>query len=643
MSKPPLHSFPRKMLTSEGIKAFCQGFNEGLELPAHYTISEWADNFRVLSSESSAEPGPWNTSRAEYQRGIMDAISDINVSEVTIVASAQVGKTEIINNVVGYYIDNDPCPILLLQPTKEVAESWSNDRLKPMLRDTPCLRGKIQEGKDNGNTVLHKSFPGGHITMVGANSPSGLASRPIRVVLLDEVDRYPLSAGKEGDPVKLAIKRTTTFWNRKIVKCSTPTIKGLSKIDNSFRKSDQRYFFVPCPHCGVMQKIMWSNVVWDKNEAGEGLPDTAAYCCPHCGSLWNDVERWAAIAKGEWRASKPFRGHAGFSLWEGYSPWVKLSEIVTSFLDAKKDGPEALQTFINTSLGECWEDKGESVDDSVLYERREDYSEAPAGVVVVTGGVDVQANRLELELVGWGVDGQSWGLGKYVILGDPTIPDPWNELDNILKRPVPHEIAGEMRVKACCVDSGYLTQKVGEFCKERWGRHIWAVKGMPGQGRPIMKQAPGKLKKLNLSFFMVGADTAKDVIYTRLKIDKPDAPGYCHFNMSYDSNHFEQLTAEEVKTEYKSGRKLRYWKLKDGHKRNEALDIRVYAMAALEGLLLSGFSLRQQHQKIWAKYKHSAAVEQAIKDNPAVSEDNLPPPPPILKKRKKRRIVATFG
>ena len=210
-----LEQYSDEWLVYEGIKTFCEGFLKGLELPPRQTISEWADANRILSSESSAEPGQWNTSRAEYQRGIMDTISDINCDEVTIVASAQVGKTEIINNAVGFFIDKDPCPMLLLQPTEDVAKSWSTDRLAPMLRDTPCLQGKVAEGKDTGNTVLHKSFPGGHITMVGANSPAGLASRPIRIVFMDEVDRYPLSAGKEGDPIKLAMKRATTFWNKK--------------------------------------------------------------------------------------------------------------------------------------------------------------------------------------------------------------------------------------------------------------------------------------------------------------------------------------------------------------------------------------------------------------------------------------------
>lgn len=604
-----------------------------MKLPPKQTVSQWADVNRKLSSESSAEVGDWNTSRAEYQRGIMDAVSDIDTIELTIMASAQVGKTEIINNTVGYYIDKDPAPILLLQPSLDVAESWSKDRLDPMLRDTPCLRGKISNTKDSGNTVRHKTFPGGHITMAGANSAASLSSRPIRLLLLDEIDRYPFSAGKEGDPVELAIARTKTFWNRKIIKCSTPTIKNASKIEASFEESDKRYFYVPCPHCGRFQRLRFSNVRWEKDR-----PETAAYICRFCGSLWNDVERWNAVSKGRWHATRPFKGHAGFFIWEGYSPWVTLADIADRFLKAKKD-PSKLKTFTNTVLGESWEEIGERVDEGVLYDRREDYIIAPSEVCVITAGVDVQANRLEVDRFGWSANNQCWGLGKRVIYGDPTGTDVWNELDDILKQPVPHAIAGEMSIKACCVDCGYLTQKVGNFCKERWGRKIWATKGVAGEGRPIMKSAPGKLKKLNLPFFHIGVDTAKDTIYARLKIDDPSKSGYIHFNKSYDKAHFEQLTAEEIQTKYHQGKKTRLWTLKPGHLRNEALDLMVYAMAALEGLRLSGLSLRQQTRKLEAMKKYKENCEEIQTEHPEVGETQLPPPPPILHKRRRRRIV----
>ena len=642
-SEPELYS--DAWLFDEGDLAFRVNFAAGLSLPPRQTISEWADQNRVLSSESSAEPGQWSTSRAEYQRGIMDAISDIDCEEVTVVASSQVGKTEVINNAVGYFVDKDPCPILLLQPTVEVAKSWSTDRLTPMLRDTPCLRGRVSDVKDSGNTVLHKAFPGGHITMAGANSPASLSSRPIRIVLLDEIDRYPFSAGVEGDPVKLATKRATTFWNRKIIKCSTPTIKGQSKIEASFQRSDRRFFYVPCPKCGSFVRIEWANVKWDKMESDDESAETARYVCPKCGGEWNDVERWHAISLGEWRATAPFRGHAGFALWEGYSPWTKLSAIVKDFLDAKSD-PEKLKTFVNTSLGESWEDKGERVDDDVLLARRENYTAAPPEVVVITAGVDVQDNRLEVDRIGWTVTGQSYGLGKKVLLGDPMAPRVWEELDELLLTPLPHDLVREMEISACCVDSGYLTQMVGKFCQERWNRRVWAVKGVAGEGKPILKKAPGKLKKTALDFFMVGSDTVKDVIYRRLKIDDPMAPGYCHFNMEYDENHFRQLTAEEKKISYKNGRKTAYYALRPGRRRNEALDIFGYAMAALEALKLHGLDLNRRFEKMLKHAENADLVRDFLARHPQTAPSPSSPSPASRQTtsspRPRRRIWGRF-
>jgi phage terminase large subunit GpA-like protein len=500
-------------------------------------------------------------------------------------------NTEIINNVVGYYIDQDPCPMLLLQPTLELAETWSDDRLTPMLRDTPCLRGKVSDSaRKKDNRKLHKIFPGGHITMAGANSPASLSSRPIRIVLCDERDRYPHSAGVEGDPAELAKKRTVTFWNRKLIYASTPTLKGHSAIYNSYEASDRRKYYVPCPKCSEYQVLYWHNVKWDKD-----APETAKYMCESCGALWNDVERWGAVKQGHWIAAKDFKGHAGFWLWEGYSPFVKLSYMAKTFIEAHKKGQDSLKVFINTALAECWEDEGERVDDVSLYARREDYGDvAPEGVVVITAGVDVQADRIEVDRYGWGVDEQCWALGKVILYGDPTGTEIWRQLDEVLRQPLKHALVGEMGIFGTGVDCGYLTQQVGVFCRPRWGQRVWALKGIAGSARPIWQQSPGKLKKLNLKFFQVGADQAKETIYSRLRLEEPEAPGYIHFNKSYDEEHFEQLTAEEVVTSYKLGRPVRQWKLKQGRKRNEALDMAVYALAALEGLRLMGLSLRRR-------------------------------------------------
>jgi phage terminase large subunit GpA-like protein len=299
----------------------------------------------------------------------MDSVTDPSVHTIVVMKSAQIGWTEIINNIVGYFIDQDPCPIMVIQPTEHLAETWSKDRLAPMIRDTACLTKKVRDSKsrDSGNTILHKNFPGGHLTAIGANAPSNLASRPIRIVLPDEVDRYPASAGAEGDPINLAQKRTRTFFNRKLMMGSTPTVKEASRIELAFEDSDQRRYFVPCPDCNEFQTLKWAQVQWLKNE-----PDKAYYVCEHCGSCIQESSKHWMVRQGEWRATKPFSGTAGFHIWEGYSPWSTWGELAVDFLKAKRN-TETLKTFVNTSLGETWEEAGETVDPDSLFYRREQY------------------------------------------------------------------------------------------------------------------------------------------------------------------------------------------------------------------------------------------------------------------------------
>src|SRR3990172_8165713 len=316
--------------------------------PPKLSLSEWADRNRRLSPEASAEPGVWVTARAEYQRGILDAFSDPLVEEVVVMSSSQVGKTEILNNVVGYYIDQDPCPILIVQPRVEDAETWSKDRLAPMLRDTPCLRGLVKDPKtkDSGNTIRMKEFPGGRIAIGGANSPAGLAARPVRVVLLDEVDRFPASAGTEGDPVRLAIKRSQTFWNRKIGKFSTPTVKGASRVEAEWEESDQRRYHVPCPVCPGLQILRWGQVKWGKDEKGK--PSGVHYECEHCQAKIEERDKLRMVRNGRWIAGKPeIKRKAGVHLNELYSPWSSWQAMVERFYEDKKR-PETLKTFVNT-------------------------------------------------------------------------------------------------------------------------------------------------------------------------------------------------------------------------------------------------------------------------------------------------------
>lgn len=378
------------------------------------------------------------------------------------------------------------------------------------------------------------------------------------------------------------------------MRASTPTIKGASRIEKLFEESDKRYYHAPCPYCGEYQILRWPCVVWESDD-----PETAHYKCCACESLWNDVERKRAVSCGHWVATREFKGHAGFWLWEAYSPWRDLKDIVADFLEAKRQGPEELKVFVNTALAELWEDIGERVDDSVLIQRREDYGDmAPAEVVCITAGVDIQIDRIEVDRIGWSLNEQSYGLGKVVIAGDPTGSVVWDQLGEVLRTPLNHTVYGEMSILAAGVDTGYLTQEAGKFCLPRFGERVWAVKGIPGFGRPVWERSPKKLKGVNLAFFRVGVDSAKDIIYSRLRIDDSSKPGYCHFNLSYDADHFKQLTSEEVKVKIRNGRKVRVWDLKAGFKRNEALDMFVYAYAALEGLRrIPGFSLARLHKR----------------------------------------------
>lgn len=550
--------------------------------PTDLKLDEWADEFRRLSAEASAEPGFFNTNRAAYQRGMMQAISDPAIENVVFMTGAQIGKTEIINNAIGYYIHNQPSPMLVVQPTLEMAKMWSNDRLAPMLRDTPVLKHAVKDARarDSGNTLYQKSFNGGYIAIVGANSAAGLASRPVRCVFLDEVDRYPHSAGSEGDPIDLARARTKTFsYNRKIVMVSTPTNKGASRIEAAYEESDQRKYFVPCPDCQHPQTLEWSNVRWDKD-----LPETAQYMCQECGSLWDEAKRLRAIRNGEWKATAPYTGTAGFHLNGIYSVWVSLERAAKEFLQAKKL-PDTLRVFVNTYLAETYEEMGERVDDYAIAERAEEFGDAlDEGIVAITAGIDVQDSYLAVELVGWGRDDESWSIDWFNLYGDPSTPHLWNDLDNRLKAIYSTEDGRQLGIRAACIDSGgHYTQAVYNFVRPREGRRIFAIKGMAGESRPIVsKPTRNNIGKIKL--FTVGVDNIKELIFSRLKITMSGS-GFCHFPLGRDEEYFKQLAAsEKIVTKYHKGFPRR--EFVKTRARNEALDCRVYAYAALSILSL---------------------------------------------------------
>lgn len=513
---------------------------------------------------------------------MMDVILEAWVRVAVFMMCTQVSKTETILNIIGYHIDQDPCPMLSVLPTLEVAESFSKDRVSPMLRDTPALQGKVTDPRtrDSGNTVKAKNYPGGQIHFAGANSPASLSSRPKRLALFDEVDRYPKSAGTEGDPVSLGRRRLETFWNRKEILASSPTIKDFSRIEAEWKLSDQRRFFVPCPHCEHRQHLRWAQVRWP-----EGQPRKASYWCEQCGCEWTENQRRVAVRKGGWQPTAEGNGEtAGFHLNHIYSPWVTLPRMAREFLEAKRGGPETLKTWINTALGEPYEEDAEKVDDKSLAARCEDFGEkAPNDVLVVTCGLDTQPDRVEVERIGWGTGEESWSLDFKIIYGDPTTDEFWREVDEYLLTNTIREDGRELPVQAAAIDTGGSnTQDVYKFVRPRFRRRVYGIKGMGGPGRLVWPKRASKNNKGKINLFMVGVDAAKDAVYARLKITTR-GPGFCHFPKGREMEWFEQITAEVVQTKYVKGFPTRVY-IKPEGKRNEALDCRVYGYAALQSL-----------------------------------------------------------
>lgn len=502
----------------------------------------------------------------------MDAVADPTVREIVVMKSAQVGWTEILGNVVGYYIDRDPSPILLIQPTLEMAETWSKDRLAPMIRDTPVLHGKIKDARarDSGNTLLHKQFPGGHITIAGANSPTGLASRPIRIVLCDEVDRYPQSAGTEGDPISLARKRSTTFWNRKLLMGSTPTIKGESRIEAAYLASDQRQYLVCCPHCEAPQKLEFENVKWPDQE-----PRRAYYVCPHCGAIIEDRHKQYMLANGKWEPTASSDGIAGFHINELYSPWVSFGDTAAAFVEAKRT-PQTLQTWVNTALGETWVERGEVPTADRVLQTRSDYRmrEVPDGVLVITAGVDVQRDRMYYVVRGWGYELASWLIEFGAVFGETDQPEVWYRLRDVLSTEY-----GGRAIRQSFIDSGFRADAVYAFCRAYPEIHAAPSKGQETLAAPIRMSRVdvthrGVVVKNGQTLWHVDAGYFKGVVHSRIAWPQ-DQPGAWHLPQDVPEEYARQVVAES-KIVLPSGRVV--WKRHD--RENHALDCEVYAAAA---------------------------------------------------------------
>lgn len=560
--------------------------------PRRRTVSQWADENRILVSDSSSEAGRWRTDRAPYQREIMDAFTDPKIYEIDVMASAQVGKSEIQLNMIGEAVDEDPGPMMYVQPTKEMAEDYSKRRIAPMISACPTLREKFYaaKGKDSNNTISMKLFPGGSLAIIGANSPTDLASKPIRYLLCDEIDRFPDSAGTEGDPIALAERRTETFrHNRKIVKCSTPTIKGKSKIEKAFMKGTQEEWRTECPQCRSFSFIRFDDIRFDREEFRDedGKKDwivtNARWRCPVCQREIPEAEAKRLPAKWFARNQKALaNGIRSFRLSAFMSPWSDWRDIALSFLHAKDD-PQLLQVFHNTMLGESWELRESNSEPQQLYGRREHYNaHVPTGVLVMTMGVDTQDNRLEYEIVGWDRDEQSWGIQRGIIPGRPDAPGVWEEIDNLLEQEWEMANGMTLRISATFVDSGgHFTSDVYRQCARREMRRVFAIKGEPGEGKAYVRLMKKEKDAPKGTRFMIAVDSGKEAILYGAGVEEPGAR-FMHFpvgdDRGYDLEFFRGLLSEKQMLVRRRGQNVITWE--KVHERNEPLDCRNYARAA---------------------------------------------------------------
>ena len=552
--------------------------------PERLKPSEWAER-NIYIPVGNAIPGLIRFDNAPYQREPLDMMADPSCRKISLMWAAQTGKTNVVNCGIGYFIAKTPQSQIVMFPTQGDLSTWLETKLNPFVSTSEELSDRIAKprGRSGVNNQRMKSYPGGFLMFSWSGSPNTMRGRSAPKIYCDEIDGYEITP--EGDPMNLLWQRAATFGDdRMLLATSTPTIKNLSKIENSYEEGDQRQYFVPCPHCKEYQPLKWSNVKWGKDATGHHIPESAHYECDYCTKKINDGHKLTMLRHGEWRSKRPFRGHASYHLNELYSPFRRFRDVVSSFLEKKHSND--LQTFVNVSLAETWEEDGERVDLAGLMSRVEKYpAPVPMGGVVLTAGIDMQMDRLEVEVVAWGEGEESWSIDHKTVWGDPLFGEVWSELDDYLDTAWLHESRNKLPISASCLDtggtSGY-TQAAYDYVKNKRGRRVFAIKGIGGWGRPIVaspnwKRSGPQQRKVDL--FPVGVDESKLIVYKRLGITTKGA-GYCHFPDSRDPEWFNELTAETLRTRYSKGHPIREW-----HKtraRNEALDCRVYALAAMK-------------------------------------------------------------
>lgn len=630
-------------------------FAEYLAPPPLTTVTEWAERNRVLSAKDSSEPGPYRAARTPYAREPMDALSQTSsVEEVVLMWGAQTSKTTIGSNWLGYLVDTNPGPVMIVQPTIDMAKRYSRQRLAPMIEESPALRRKVTENRsrDDANTTLLKEFAGGFMAVAGANSAAGLRSMPVRDLFLDEIDGYPLDVDGEGDPIKLAEARQTTFARRKRLKTSTPTSAGMSRIESAYAASDRCLYHVPCPHCGELQALEWGadkehGLKWDKAEDGAPLRDTVRYVCRHNGCEVREHHKPVMLSGGCWvPAALGAQGGRvrGFKLSSLYSPlgWLSWADLADEWHRARHAAATGdvslLRVFINTRLAETFEEQGDKADEHALRRRAADIAVRVVtwGCYVMTLGVDVQGDRLEAYAWAWGRGMERQLVDRQVIYGDPAIPEseagsPWATLTEYRRTPILHASGKPVPVLACMIDSGgHHTQAVYAYARSHQHAGVHAVKGSSQSGKTVLGKPTdqdltwrGEKHKRGVKLWPIGTDTAKAEIYGRLRIAAP-GPGFVHLSKHLPPEVFEQLTAERLVTRYVKGHPRLEW-VKPPGRRNEALDCAVYALAGAHKV-----GIDRWKEGDWAKWEARVQARDLF-DAPATPEATQatePPAPP---------------
>lgn len=617
-------------IDQRNIERVMKGFWESLLPPPPIPVSEWAATTRQLSREGSAETGLWRN--RPFQAEMLDVLGpDSPYQQVVLMLASQLTKTEVAINFLGYIIDRDPGPVLIVEPRVEDAKALSKDRVAPMIRDTPELRAKMSAPDSHSgpvgntrsnNTTLHKKFKHGHVTFTGASKPSGLAMRPIRYLMLDEIDRYPATAGREGDPCMLAIRRTDEFyWNKKILMCSTPTVDGMSRIAQAYDESDQRRPHVPCPFCGEFQELEFFHLEWEKDQ-----PQTAKYRCDSCTKHIPASHKDWMLAHGKWVVTHPESPIAGFWLSQMYSTRRTWGDIATEYLLAKKT-PETHRVFVNTVLALTWKERGEAPDWRKLYDRAESYPlrQVPMGGLFLTAGCDVQEDRLEVMVTAWGRNMENWLIDYIVIEGSVRLTkgyllpngarmqSVWDRLNDVLTRTYPHASGRDLPIEKLALDSGYATQEVYSWARRtQHARAVMVIKGSDAGPSIVNKPVPvdvnfeGKKITHGIKYWPLNVSMLKNELYNRLRLDPPTResgdeypPGYCHFP-EMGEDFFRQLTAEQLETTTLRGYKKQHW-IKHG--RNEVLDTKNYARAAAYQRGIDNFK-----EKNWREYEERLGI-----------------------------------